>query len=84
MNQITPNQQDQTPQMPPVDQTDQLAVHERWKFYVQTASERDLTPEETAEAIICTRILRRTNTGPAKAKEPRSKVERPKVNLLDD
>ena len=41
----------------------------------QLSSEVELSPLECRAAITITRILRRTNTGPAKAKKPRKTTE---------
>lgn len=61
-----------------------LDVNARWQHYSKIALERDLTTDEVKEAIQCTRLLRRTNTGPAKAKSPRKpKATLAVTNLLD-
>jgi len=69
---------------------DPLAVQQRWNELLHIAKERELTAEETAEAVQCTRVLRRTHTGPAKAKTSTAratksaKLDTLKNSLLDD
>lgn len=62
---------------------DPLAQSARWKEIQVIAMERPLTQLETQEMVALTRALRRTNTGPAKAKTSKSKASKP-VASLDD
>ena len=61
----TPNP---NPLLAELDLTNQLEVQNRWNQLLKACETRNLTPEETSLAVTCTQILRRTNTGPAKAK----------------
>lgn len=80
--------------LPAIDFTsptlDMMMVKSRWNHYLTLSKERHLSPEETAEAIACTRALRRTNTGPARHKEKptretkASKQAAVAASLLDD
>lgn len=63
---------------------DPLAQSARWKEIQVLAMERPLSQLETQEMVQLTRALRRTNTGPAKAKTAsRAKASKP-VASLDD
>lgn len=67
-----------TTELSPINEKapDMLAVQTRWTQLLALAKERDLTPAETSEAITCNRILRRTNTGPARAKAPGKRAQK--------
>lgn len=62
--------------------SDPLAQSARWKEIQILAMERPLTQLETQEMVQLTRALRRTNTGPAKAKTSARKSKA--VASLDD
>lgn len=55
----------------------------RFQHFQRKGQEGTLTQTEIRECIAVTRILRRTNTGPGKAKTARGKKAAPLVNLSD-
>lgn len=63
--------------------SDPLAQSARWKEIQVIAMERPLSQLETQEMVQLTRALRRTNTGPAKAKTSKAKAGKP-IASLDD
>lgn len=73
----------------PDGQIDFVAVQQRWSELQEIFLKEQYTeaeyPELCAEAVELTRILRRTNTGPSKAKTSRSKrtSTAASINLLD-
>jgi hypothetical protein len=62
---------------------DPLAQSARWKEIQVLAMERPLSSREVQEMVQLTRALRRTNTGPAKAKTSKAKAPK-KAASLDD
>jgi hypothetical protein len=58
------------PELPgsPTIPSDPLAQTELWRELQLKGAQGTLTPEEIAQMVAVTRALRRTNTGPAKAK----------------
>lgn len=63
--------------------TDPLALSEAFKELQILANSRQLTAEEIQRGVAITRALRRTNTGPAKAKTSKAKAAKPSVSLDD-
>ncbi len=49
--------------------TDHLAIHMEWEKLCEQALTRDLNREELQRVIELSRILRQTNTGPARKKK---------------
>lgn len=62
--------------------SDPLALSERWREIQVIATSRPLTSTETQEMVAITRALRKTNTGPAKAKVSKAKVK-PTISTED-
>jgi hypothetical protein len=71
------------PSIPPIDESDPMALSAKWKAYQTIAAQRSLTPIEVQEMVQITRALRRTNTGPAKAKTAKAKTSKPMASLDD-
>ena len=55
----------------------------RFQHFQKKAQESELSADEIRECIDVTRILRRTNTGPGKAKTGRGKKATPSLSLDD-
>jgi hypothetical protein len=75
------------PLLAELDLDNQLDVQNRWNQFLKASETKPLTPEETSLAVTCTQILRRTNTGPAKAKTskraPKLSAEELEKQLLE-
>lgn len=63
--------------------TDPMQLAEEFRKLTTLANERPLTSEEIQRGVQITRALRRTNTGPAKAKTSKAKAGKPSVSLDD-
>lgn len=61
---------------------DSLAVQDVWRKMQKLATERELTADECALMIEVTRILRRTHTGPAKAKTSKAGKKKPDLAAI--
>lgn len=62
---------------------DPLAQTELWKTLQLKGAQGTLTPAEIAQMVAVTRALRRTNTGPAKAKTSKAKATKPSISDSD-
>lgn len=63
--------------------TDPVELSNRWREMQIIATERPLNSLEVQEMVAITRALRKTNTGPAKAKTPKAKTVKPSISTED-
>lgn len=81
MSVIDPTAAAPIPPSPPSQ--DPLQLTARWRELQVIAQQRSLTSDEIREMVEVTRTLRRTNTGPAKAKTTAKAKAKANISLDD-